>query len=356
MKKYYKLKISLVGPYPPFIGGTSAFLSHLVPALEDNGIICKVFNTKKGYPNRGVIERLKRLFFFVQLAWKVNLSSCDVVHCHAVNWANLIGHSIILAASRLCQKPTVLTLHAGDLMLRLNTGKSKMIARWILKLPHVITTVTPDLHDVVVEIGGKEVYFIPNSLEYLPVNESDSEDLPTEVAQFIATHNPIVVSVGAIEPIHGVDILVKALSIIRETHPNLGAVIIAYKSINAQYQTEIKSLLAELDLEKSTWFPNALPSVHAVVKEADVFVRATLSDGDSISVREALALGVPTVASDVGFRPDGVITFLTGDHIQLAAIISEVLSSPQESRLLAVESDNKTIEEYLKAYKIALRN
>jgi glycosyltransferase involved in cell wall biosynthesis len=44
----------------------------------------------------------------------------------------------------------------------------------------------------------------------------------------------------------------------------------------------------------------------------DVFLRPTLEDGDSISVREALSLGVPVVASRVGARPAGAILFQPG--------------------------------------------
>jgi glycosyltransferase involved in cell wall biosynthesis len=46
---------------------------------------------------------------------------------------------------------------------------------------------------------------------------------------------------------------------------------------------------------------------------SSVFVRPTLRDGDSISVREAKALGLPVVASNVGTRPEGTLLFEAGD-------------------------------------------
>ena len=49
------------------------------------------------------------------------------------------------------------------------------------------------------------------------------------------------------------------------------------------------------------------------MKRLTLFLRPTYFDGDSLSVREALALGVPVVASATDFRPDGVITFRIGD-------------------------------------------
>jgi glycosyltransferase involved in cell wall biosynthesis len=51
----------------------------------------------------------------------------------------------------------------------------------------------------------------------------------------------------------------------------------------------------------------------ALMSVSDVFVRPTLEDGDSTSVREALSLGVPVVASRIGARPAGAILFQPGD-------------------------------------------
>jgi glycosyltransferase involved in cell wall biosynthesis len=66
-----------------------------------------------------------------------------------------------------------------------------------------------------------------------------------------------------------------------------------------------------------------------------VFVRPTLKDGDSISVREALVLGVPVVASRVGSRPPGTILFHPGNvedmlsKVELALGYQQVLLSEE---------------------------
>ena len=43
-----------------------------------------------------------------------------------------------------------------------------------------------------------------------------------------------------------------------------------------------------------------------MMAESDLVLRTTLYDGDSISVREALHLGTPVIATDNAMRPDGV--------------------------------------------------
>ena len=71
-----------------------------------------------------------------------------------------------------------------------------------------------------------------------------------------------------------------------------------------------------------------VPGVPALMARSDVFVRTPHVEGDSMSVREALAVGVPVVASAAGFRPDGVILYRPADSADLAAKLDGVLSSP----------------------------
>jgi glycosyltransferase involved in cell wall biosynthesis len=60
-------------------------------------------------------------------------------------------------------------------------------------------------------------------------------------------------------------------------------------------------------------------------READVVVRATNTDGNSLTVLEALALGVPVVASDCVARPAGTTTFRSRDTSDLTECVARVL-------------------------------
>jgi hypothetical protein len=61
----------------------------------------------------------------------------------------------------------------------------------------------------------------------------------------------------------------------------------------------------------------------AVIRGADVYVRPTLADGDSVSVREAVALGRTVVATSVGTRPSEAILVPPGNVDALAAALVE---------------------------------
>jgi hypothetical protein len=59
-----------------------------------------------------------------------------------------------------------------------------------------------------------------------------------------------------------------------------------------------------------------------------VMLRTTLYDGDALSVREALRLGTPVIASDNGMRPEGVRLIPKADLTALMRAIGLELQGP----------------------------
>jgi glycosyltransferase involved in cell wall biosynthesis len=74
--------------------------------------------------------------------------------------------------------------------------------------------------------------------------------------------------------------------------------------------------------------------VAAVLKASDIYVHSTHSDGFGIAACEAMAAGLPVVASDVpGLREvvgEAGILFPPGDHKTLAQHLNSLILSPQK--------------------------
>lgn len=345
-------KALIVGPYPPVVGGTAAMLNRLVPALENAGVTCRVLNTKVGDRQGGKLERTGRLLFFMWIALRASAARERIIHCHAVNFANLLGHGLVIAACRLAGKHVVLTLHAGDLIEKISRERSRRLGGCILRMAHVVTTVTPELQAAVQKLGVPRCIFIANDLSYIPGNADDHE-LPREVETFIDGHNPVAVLVGGMNPPYGIDVFLRAAMELKSSHPKFGALVIAFKSNDNRYQIAIASLVTELKLQDSVLFPQPFPNVPEAVRRSHVFVRPTLRDGDSIAVREAMALGLPVVASNVGFRPQGVLLFPAGDHVQLAARIVEAFSGPRPHFSSSADAEKRTVAAFVDTYRLA---
>lgn len=71
-------------------------------------------------------------------------------------------------------------------------------------------------------------------------------------------------------------------------------------------------------------------SFYELSKLSDTIIRATATDGDSLSVKEGLYLGKKVIATDRVNRPDGVIQFLYNDSESLSAALSSEVEYNEE--------------------------
>jgi glycogen synthase len=88
------------------------------------------------------------------------------------------------------------------------------------------------------------------------------------------------------------------------------------------------------------------PQALALIAACDVFVRPTLADGDSVSVREALALRRAVVATQVGNRPAEVLLVPPGDAAALAKGLLEAAGRPAPAAAAAPDSLHRILELY----------
>jgi len=165
-------------------------------------------------------------------------------------------------------------------------------------------------------------------------------EMPPALQRFFADHDPVVTSVGFYEPLYGFDDAVRLMARVRPHYPRVGLLLIG----DLAGAGWCEALIREHDLGEHVKLAGNL--VHAeclaVMKRSALFLRATDYDGDSLSVREALSLGVPVVATATDFRPEGVITYQRGvfeDLVvkALAALASEgghTERAPNDSRYL----------------------
>jgi glycosyltransferase involved in cell wall biosynthesis len=99
-------------------------------------------------------------------------------------------------------------------------------------------------------------------------------------------------------------------------------------------RSELEAQKRALGIGAAVEFAGEVPDARPYLEEADVFVLATLSEGMPVSILEAMAAGIPVVASGVpGLEEvviDGMTGFLTppGDAAALTAKLGQLADDP----------------------------
>jgi glycogen synthase len=292
-----RTRILFVGPRPPPTGGVATHIRDLERALADRGV-----PTDHVDPSSDGKARLL-------LALATAHARGDLVHVHTN------GHnrgSWLLALS--CAGPrSLLTLHSGLAPSYIERHRRvRHIARAYSRVIAVNQEIARALGPVPTTICPA---WTTRSLAFrLP---------PPGLAQLRARHQPLYACALAPGPEYGATLMLDAFALVRAQQPRAG--LLLYGPGTRELADEVRcrglrqsvALLGELSRERSL----------AVMAACDVFVRPTLADGDSVSVREALALGCIVVASAVGHRPEAVRTFRASSAAACAELLFHVTSS-----------------------------
>jgi len=148
--------------------------------------------------------------------------------------------------------------------------------------------------------------------------------LDADLLAWTQRHRPLLSTALFFRPEYGFDLMVAGLVKFRARHPHFGCVVMG----SGENQTEARKLVKDAGLEHNLLLLGDVEHQVCldVMSRSDVFLRPTLEDGDSISVREALSLGIPVVASRTGARPAGTILFDPGDTDAMLSKLALALS------------------------------
>jgi glycosyltransferase involved in cell wall biosynthesis len=126
-----------------------------------------------------------------------------------------------------------------------------------------------------------------------------TQELGTEDAPDWLPDRPFVVGVGRLARDKGFDILIEAHARVREEIPH-SVVIVG----QGEGQQALEELVARLGVEESVLLPGFLTNPLAVVSRSDALCAPSRHEGWGLMIAEALALGVPVIATDLAGPAD----------------------------------------------------
>jgi glycogen synthase len=328
------LHVLLLGPYPPPYGGVEICIVGLRAFLLRQGHSCEVINLTRHrqadadgvlYPNSAL-----------KVLWLLLRRRADIVHLHIggdVRWRLLYLGFI---ASLIPGRKAVLTLHSGGYPSSPEGKEAKpnTLRGFLFRRFAGLIAVNREIGDLF-ERFGVERKRIRLILPFALPSAVPDGPLPQAVQSFFDTHKPILLSVNGLEAEYDLPLQIDALRELLPDWPNAGLVIMGKGSLEKEIRHQIaaKSYADHILLVGDVLHEVVLQAM----SRADVLLRTTHYDGDSIAVREALHLGLPVVATDTGMRPEGVILMAASNGKALREAIGRGLAMPSRRSSRPVE-------------------
>ncbi len=212
----------------------------------------------------------------------------------------------------------------------LHAAKGHQSNNWLSKLSGLVVDSVPT-RDIAINLGmnPQAIVMIPWGIDLADFTVSDS----------IRKIELSIVSLRALEKLYRVDTILDAVALLQEDNIECSLTV----GNDGSQSEELKRQAAELDLKNVTFIgkvqESALPQL---LSDHGVYVSAAETDGTSVTLMQAMAMGAPVVVSNTpgniawlksGPQPTGRF-FELGDPADLALKLSEVVDFPDHTREL----------------------
>jgi glycosyltransferase involved in cell wall biosynthesis len=341
--RHSPLKLALVTRrYPPLIGGAERVLSYLAEALAREGAEVAVLTSRaagtEGLPvreeatigaGRLAIHRLatSRVRFVGTWLYMRNLRRWFASNPIDLAYVSMLKHDayVAIGAGREHGFPVVLRPEGagatGDIAWQGWGNFGRKIAERCRKADALVA-ISKDIARELVGAGYEKarIHDLPNGV---PVPEQPWQ----RRADWRAA--PHAAFVGRLAPEKGLTTLIDAWPLVRQTYPQARLTLIGEGPERHALEERARSHGLGLGPDQAVDLPGAADDVTARLRAADLFVLPSLEEGMSIALLEAMALGIPLVASSIPGNRRLVSDFkhgrlaMPGDPQSLARVILE---------------------------------
>jgi glycosyltransferase involved in cell wall biosynthesis len=349
----------IIQDYLPSIGGAEKQLATLAPLLEERDVKISILTRRHPGLSRfefidGVpVYRLPMLktkvlnsLMFTSFALPVlKKLRPDVIHAHGL----LSPTTTAVFAKQFLGTPVVSKPLRGGILGDLKRLTSSSLGRRRFKMiqSHVDTfiTISSEIKDELVcqGVAPERCIFIPNGVKlekFHPVHREQKRLLRKELR---LPDGLLVIFIGRLEKEKRVDHLIQIWPQVQQRRPDTSLLILGRGS-----QAEKLKEMAGNGIV----FGGSVDNVAPYLQTADLFVLPSVAEGLSNSLLEALAAGVPVLATPTGGTTDIVRHKTSGWLIQnfnapsLLEDILAFLGDPQLMERCALEGRNYVVQNY----------
>lgn len=312
------------------VGGAEVLLTRLHPRFRERGIECEYYLLQSA--NSELERELRAQGARIRMPFKNPVRSplhLWALRSHLRRYAYDIVHVHLFPAQLWAGLAVKNTPAAGKLVTTEHSTSNRRRKKWLRVLDRQIYTpyrqivcisaaASTSLVQWLPELSGR-VTECPNGID---IDEFASATSLDKAEVFgVPNGTPIVLSVGRLSPIKDHTTMLRAVSSVPELH----LAIVGSGSLH----DELRSLAQALGILGRVHFLGRRMDIPQLLKTADIYVQSSLWEGLSIAALEAMASGLPVIASEVPGLADVVadtgLLFPAQNHERLAECLRLLL-------------------------------
>ncbi len=302
------------------------------------------------------------------------LPRVDVVHVHGFSQKNVP----VAVMARLFGKPVVLTLHTAGQDEPQAAASRGRTAEWAFRSADLILPVSPNLERRCTEAGvpPSRIRVVPNGIDterFQPPSVEERRALRRQLGW--NEHDAVILFVGFFSRDKRPDLLFRAWTQLSQQGIKaklvyVGATASPYFEIDHAIAREIRDGALRMNRASDVTFVEPTHAMERYYRAADVFVLPSIREANPVALLEAMACGLPCIATCIEGATDVIIErgrngllVPRDDEAALTRALADVLSTPSDSTLLGHRARQtvvthfdirQTADRWLNAYRTVL--
>jgi len=301
-----KMKISIfVSMFPPErLGGTEIATFNIAKYLSKKHEVHVFTTLDEGLPKESSVEGFYvhripwpkiryfgGLLFWINIARLLKKIKPDIIHAQ-----NIGNGKTIFLLNKIFRKPIVIWARGSDANF-LFMHKKDWALKQALKNADAVISLTDDMEKKIREVCNREIFVIPNGIDLNVFEGFSKEELRKKFG--LSKNEKTILYVGTLRPIKGLTYLIEAVKIINDK--NIKLLLVG----RGEERKHLEKLVKKFKIENIVTFVGRVPNkeVFEYMAASDVLVLPSLSEGFPNVILEAMASGLPIVATKVGGVP-----------------------------------------------------
>ena len=299
------------------------------------------------YPSHGSFYSCRSILSQLRLVKDIRKRQFDLVHTYG--W---YPNVFAIPASRLAFRPTIIASirDAGAYMT-----KTKIRAlKFVCSLADCVLANSDAGRNWLIEQGVREqkIEVIPNGIVLPPRRERGSWLSAVRKEFGIPAGTPVCACVGRLVSGKGIEFYLRAARIVLERGWDVRFLMIGAGGPQKNYRSEVETLAQQLMVDHRVIFTGQRQDVPDILRDVDIVVHPSLTEGLSNVILEAMAGCIPVVATRVGGNPELVEDGRTGFLVpvenseEIANAICRLLDQPEMAHAFGERARRRVVDEF----------